>query len=477
VAQEPLAANGGSNPATLFEKVWNPHVVASLDDGPDVLAIDLQLIHEVTSLQAFEQLEARGLATRHPDRTLAMMDHVVPTRSGAGAWTPRAVQWAKTLVANCERHGIPCLPYGHQRQGIVHVVGPELGATLPGMTLVCGDSHTSTLGALGAIAFGIGTTQVAHVLATQSIVIDRPKTMEVRVDGELRAGVASKDIALALIGRYGNLAASGHCVEFRGTAVSALSLEARMTLCNMGIEFGARMAMIAPDERTVEYIRNALHPPAPDVWESAVASWAGLRTDDGARYDRQVTLDATAVRPYVTWGTTPAHAVPLDGTVPDPSLLSTPDAVESAERALKYMQLDAGTPIRDITIDAAFIGSCTNSRIEDLRAAADVLRGRRVARHVTAIVVPGSMTVKAQAEAEGLDVVFQDAGFRWGGSGCSLCIAANGDVVPAGARCASTTNRNFEGRQGTGARTHLMSPASVAASAVAGRLIDPAELS
>ncbi len=470
------AAGGQGHPATLFEKVWDPHVVASLDDGPDVLAIDLQLIHEVTSLQAFEQLEARQLPVRHPGKTLGMVDHVVPARPGRDAWTPRAARWAKTLAANCERHGIPCLPYGHHRQGIVHVVGPELGATLPGMTLVCGDSHTSTHGAIGAIAFGVGTTQVAHVLATQAIVVDRPAAMEVRVDGELRGGVVSKDIALALIGRYGNLAASGHCVEFRGSTISALSVEARMTLCNMGIEFGARMAMIAPDERTVEYVRNAVHPPAPGVWDCAVARWAGLRTDEGARFDSQLTLDASAVRPHVTWGTTPAHAVPLDGTVPDPSLLAAPEAVESARRALAYMRLDAGTPIRDITIDAAFIGSCTNSRIEDLRAAADVLRGRRAARHVTAIVVPGSMTVKAQAEAEGLDEIFRAAGFRWGGSGCSLCIAANGEVVPAGARCASTTNRNFEGRQGTGARTHLMSPASVAASAVAGRLIEPAEL-
>jgi 3-isopropylmalate/(R)-2-methylmalate dehydratase large subunit len=466
-----VAPEGSGHPATLFEKVWEPHVAARLDDGPDVLAVDLHLIHEVTSLQAFEQLRERGLGVRRPDKTLGVADHIVPI---TGDWTPRGREWADTLGRNCAEHGIPCLPFGHRRQGIVHVIGPELGLTLPGMTVVCGDSHTSTHGALGAIAFGIGTTQVAHVLATQALLMNRPKTMEVRVDGRLRPGAVSKDIALALIGRYGNLAAAGHAVEYRGTAIAALSAEARMTLCNMGIELGARMAMIAPDDVTIGYVRNAAHPP--DAWDEAVAHWRGLHTDDGASFDARLALDATEVAPHVTWGTTPAHAVPLSGSVPDPGLLRTPEARDVAERALAYMGLAPGTLIRGITIDAAFIGSCTNSRIEDLREAAGVLRGRHVAAGVTAIAAPGSMTVKAQAEAEGLDDIFRSAGFAWGGAGCSLCIAANGDVVPPGARCASTTNRNFEGRQGTGARTHLMSPASVAASAVAGRLVEPAAL-
>jgi 3-isopropylmalate/(R)-2-methylmalate dehydratase large subunit len=456
----------GTRPATLFEKVWRPHVVAALDDGPDVLAIDLHLVHEASSLQAFEELERRGRRARYPDRALGITDHVVPV---TGHWTPRAREWAEALRANCARHGIPCLPYGHRRQGIVHVVGPELGLTRPGMTVVCGDSHTSTHGALGAVAFGIGTSQAAHVLATQALLVSRPKTMEVRVDGRLRPGAVSKDIALALIGRHGNLAGAGHAVEFRGAAVEALSVEARMTLCNMGIELGARMAMIAPDETTIGYLGNTPRPPQAEEAER----WRQLRTDDGAVFDTRLTLDAGTVAPYVTWGTTPAHAVPLGGTVPDPRSLHDPGL---AQRALAYMGLTPGTPVSSIAIDAAFIGSCTNSRIEDLRAAADVLRGRRVAPGVTALAAPGSMSVKAQAEAEGLDEVFRAAGFAWGSAGCSLCIAANGDVVPAGARCASTTNRNFEGRQGTGSRTHLMSPASVAASAVAGRLVEPGSL-
>jgi 3-isopropylmalate/(R)-2-methylmalate dehydratase large subunit len=442
-------------PRTLFAKVWEPHVVDRLADGPDVLAIDLHLIHEVTSLRAFELLSERGLITRHPERTLGVADHIVPI---TGEWTPRGRDWADTLARNCAEHGIPHLGYGAAKQGIVHVVGPELGLTRPGMTIACGDSHTSTHGALGAVAFGIGTTQVAHVLATQSLLINRPKTMQIRVDGVLRPGVASKDIALALLARYGNLAAVGHAVEYRGSAISALSAEARMTLCNMGIELGARMAMVAPDEVTAAYLGTTPDP--------------SLRTDDGADFDADLTLDAAGVAPYVTWGTTPAQSVPLGARVPAPA-----DGDESTQRALAYTGLVPGTPLADVTIDAAFIGSCTNGRIEDLRAAAEVLRGRHVAPGVRAIAAPGSMSVKAKAEAEGLDEVFRSAGFGWGTAGCSLCIAANGDVIPAGGRCASTTNRNFEGRQGTGSRTHLMSPASVAASAVAGRLISAEELS
>jgi 3-isopropylmalate/(R)-2-methylmalate dehydratase large subunit len=453
-------------PTTLFAKVWEPHVVDRLDDGPDVLAIDLHLIHEVTSLRAFELLAERGLKTRHPERTLGVADHIVPV---TGEWTARGKTWADTLAANCESHGIPHLPYGHPKQGIVHVIGPELGLTRPGSTIACGDSHTSTHGALGAIAFGIGTTQVAHVLATQSLLINRPKTMEIRVDGTLRPGVTSKDVALAMLARYGNLAAAGHAIEYRGSAVESMSAEARMTLCNMGIELGARMTMIAPDEITAMYLRASTALTASTGLKAPVGP--GLRTDDGAAFDARLTLDAAGVPPYVSWGTTPAQSVPLGGRVPDLT-----DDDDSTKRAVEYSRLVPGTPIADITIDAAFIGSCTNGRIEDLRAAAEVLRGRHVAPGVRAVVAPGSMAVKALAEAEGLADIFRMAGFAWGTAGCSLCIAANGDVIPAGGRCASTTNRNFEGRQGTGSRTHLMSPASVAASAVAGRLISAEEL-
>jgi 3-isopropylmalate/(R)-2-methylmalate dehydratase large subunit len=462
-------------PRTLVDKIWDAHVVESLRGGPDVLAVDLHLIHEVTSLQAFEQLDSRDLPVAHPERTLAVMDHVVPVRRGPGNWTERAAGLTRQLAANCARHGIPCLPYGDRRQGIAHVIGPELGLTRPGLTLVCGDSHTSTHGALGAVAFGIGTTQVAHVLATQSLLADRPKTMQVQVTGTLGPGVSGKDIALALIARYGNLRGSGHAIEFRGDTIEALSVEARMTLCNMGIEFGARMNIIAPDERTFSYLRSRPNPPAD--WAAAAAEWSALRTDADARFDTSLTLDASTIPPYVSWGTTPAHSTGLGGAVPDPASFGDDEAAASARRALAYMGLTPGSRLSEITIDAAFFGSCTNSRIEDLRAAADVLRGRTVAHGVTAAVVPGSMSVKVQAEAEGLDEVFRQAGFSWNDAGCSLCIAANGHVIAPGSRCASTTNRNFEGRQGTGARTHLMSPASVAASAVAGRLVAPAELS
>lgn len=463
----------GGGPRTLVAKIWDAHVAESMPGGPDVLAVDLHLIHEVTSLQAFGQLEARGLRVAHPERTVGVMDHVVPIRPGGG-WTPRATEFTRQLTANCSRHGIPCLPYGDRRQGIVHVVGPELGLTRPGLTVVCGDSHTSTHGALGAIAFGIGTTQVAHVLATQSLLADRPKTMDVQITGTLAPGVTSKDLALALIAGHGNRGGSGYAVEFRGDTVGALSIEARMTLCNMGIEFGSRMNIVAPDETTLSYLRT--RPARPADWDAAFAAWSALRTDDGARFDRSLTLDAGAVPPHVSWGTTPSQSADLGGRVPDPASFGDEEAATSARRALAYMGLTPGTRLSDVRIDAAFIGSCTNSRIEDLRAAADVLRGRTVARGVTAVTVPGSMSVKAQAEAEGLDEIFRKAGFSWNDAGCSLCIAANGDVIPAGSRCASTTNRNFEGRQGTGARTHLMSPASVAASAVAGRLVAPAEL-
>jgi 3-isopropylmalate/(R)-2-methylmalate dehydratase large subunit len=461
-------------PRTLADKIWDRHVVESLAGGPDVLAIDLQLVHEASSQQAFEQLVERDLPVAHPERTLAVTDHVVPVSSEGAGWTPRATKLARTLAANCSRYGIPCLPYRDRRQGIVHVIGPELGLTLPGMTIVCGDSHTSTHGALGAIAFGIGTTQVAHVLATQSLLVNRPRTMEVVAKGRLRAGVTSKDLALALISRYGNLGGVGHVVEFRGEAVEALSIEGRMTLCNMGIEFGARMNIVAPDTKTLEYLESTPFAPVHDA--AAREAWRDLRTDPGAPFDISLSLDAGSVSSYVSWGTSPAQSMKLGGVVPEPETAGDAEAVASAKRALAYMGLAPGTRLREVKIDAAFIGSCTNSRIEDLRDAARVLRGRKVADGLMAVAVPGSMSVKSQAEAEGLDEVFRTAGFSWNTAGCSLCIAANGQVIPAGWRCASTTNRNFEGRQGTGARTHIMSPASVAASAVAGYLVGSEEL-
>jgi 3-isopropylmalate/(R)-2-methylmalate dehydratase large subunit len=461
-------------PRTLADKIWDRHVVESLTDGPDLVAIDLQYVHEASSLQAFDQLAERGLSVAHPERTLAVMDHVVPVRTDRDGWTANAAEFTRALAANCSRYGIPCIPYLDRRQGIAHVVGPELGLTLPGMTIVCGDSHTSTHGALGAVAFGIGTTQVAHELATQSLLVTRPRTMEVVIDGQLQLGATAKDLALALIAAHGNLGGVGHAIEFRGEAVESLSIEGRMTLCNMGIEFGSRMNIVAPDATTLAYLKST--PLAPFGEQAAREAWADLRSDEGASFDSSLRLDANAIAPQVSWGTSPAQSTVLGGEVPDPASAGDSDAVASAQRALEYMGLTAGTPLRDVAIDAAFIGSCTNSRIEDLRAATQVLRGRKVAAGVTAVAVPGSMRVKLQAEAEGLDRIFREAGFSWNTAGCSLCIAANGQVIPAGARCASTTNRNFEGRQGTGARTHLMSPASVAASAVAGRLVAPAEL-
>jgi len=461
---------------TLFEKIWDAHRVETLPGGPDVLAIDLHLLHEMTSPEAFDELDRRGLSVRHPGHSLAVMDHVVPTLPGEDAWTDFARGMAHDLRAHCARFGVPLLPFGDARQGIVHVIGPELGLTLPGSTVVCGDSHTSTHGALGAVAFGIGTSQVGHVLAEQALLADRPKTMRVRLTGTLGHGATGKDVALALISRHGNQFGAGYAVEYGGAVVEAMSVEQRMTLCNMSIEFGARMGLIAPDARTVEYVAARPFRPVGADWDAAVAEWNELHTDEGAAFDREITLDVNGLTPYVTWGTNPAHAIPLDGAVPDPDSLPTEAARESAHRALIYMDLAPGTPVREIAVDAAFIGSCTNGRIEDLRAAAEVLRGRRVAPGVRALVAPGSTAVRREAEHEGLDEVFRAAGFEWRGSGCSLCVAGNGDILPPGARAASSTNRNFEGRQGTGARTHLMSPACVAASAVAGHLAGPGDL-
>lgn len=459
-------------PTCVFGKIWDAHVVDSLPDGPDVLAIDLHLLHEVTSVEAFDVLAERDLVVRHPDRTLAVMDHIVPSRLDPDAWTDFARPFARDLRANCATHGLPLIGHGDSLQGIVHVIGPELGLTLPGQTIVCGDSHTSTHGALGAIAFGIGTTQLGHVLATQALLAERPKTMRITIDGRVSPGAASKDIVLALIARHGNQFGSGYAVEFAGSAVTTMTVEQRLTLCNMSIEFGARMGLVAPDAVTIDYLAARPLRLVGEAWERAKSHWGTLSTDDGTIFDRELRLDVEGLTPYVTWGTSPAHAVPLDGEVPDPRSLPT-ERRELAARALEYMDLTPGTPLRNIAIDAAFIGSCTNARIEDLRAAAEVLRGRHVAAGVRAIVVPGSLTVRAQAEAEGLDVVFRESGFEWRGTGCSMCVAANGDVLPPGARAASSTNRNFEGRQGSGSRTHLMSPACVAASAIIGRLALP----
>lgn len=461
---------------TLFEKIWDAHRVDTLPGGPDVLAIDLHLLHEMTSPEAFDELVRRGLSVRHPERSLAVMDHVVPTLPGEVAWTDFARAMTGDLRENCARFGVPLVPFGDDRQGIVHVIGPELGLTLPGSTVVCGDSHTSTHGALGAIAFGIGTSQVGHVLAEQALLVDRPKTMCVRLNGTLANGATGKDVALALLARHGNQFGAGYAIEYCGEAVKSMSVEQRMTLCNMSIEFGARMGLIAPDARTIEYVAARPFRPVGAGWDAALAEWGDLYTDEGAAFDQQITLDLDGLEPYVTWGTNPSHAVPLDAAVPEPEVLSTEAARESARRALIYMGLEPGMPVRAITVDAAFIGSCTNGRIEDLRAAAEVLRGRRVAPGVRALVAPGSTAVRHEAEREGLDKVFRAAGFEWRGAGCSLCVAGNGDILPPGARAASSTNRNFEGRQGTGARTHLMSPACVAASAVAGHLAGPGDL-
>lgn len=462
-------------PTTAFDKVWDAHVVDSLPGGPDVLAIDLHLLHEVTSVEAFDVLAERGLTVRQPDRTLAVMDHIVPSRLDPDAWTELGRTFTRDLRANCSAHGVPLLGHGDSRQGIVHVVGPELGLTLPGHTIVCGDSHTSTHGAIGAVAFGIGTSQLGHVLATQALLVDRPQTMRITIEGRPGKGATSKDVVLALIGRYGNQFGSGYAVEYAGSTVRAMSIEQRMTLCNMSIEFGARMGLVAPDAVTLDYLAERPLRLTGEAWDRGCAYWMSLATDPEAVFDREVTLDVAGLAPFVTWGTSPAHAAPLDATVPE--LATIPEERrELAVRALEYMDLTPGTPLRTIAIDAAFIGSCTNGRIEDLRAAAEVLRHRHVAPGVQAVVVPGSLSVRAQAEAEGLDVVFREAGFDWRGTGCSMCVAGNGDVLPPGARAASSTNRNFEGRQGTGARTHLMSPACVAASAVTGHLAGPADV-
>jgi 3-isopropylmalate/(R)-2-methylmalate dehydratase large subunit len=456
-------------PRTLFEKVWEAHVVRPAGaEAPAALYVDLHLLHEVTSPQAFQELEDRGLGVRRPDRTFATMDHSTPTDGGRP--DPQAAAQMAALEANCGRWGIPLFPLGDARQGIVHVIGPELGLTLPGTTIVCGDSHTSTHGAFGALAFGIGSSEVAHVLATQCLLAEKPRTMAVTLWGALPPGVTAKDLILALISRIGTGGARGHVIEYRGPAVRALSMDERMTVCNMSIEAGARAGMIAPDEATFAYLEGRPHAPRGARWKDAVARWRGLATDEGALFDREVQLDASQLEPMVTFGTNPGMAVPVTSTVPET------EGQPALERALGYMGLRAGQPLAGQRIDVVFIGSCTNARLSDLRLAARVLAGRHVAAGVRALVVPGSRQVKLQAEAEGLDRVFREAGAEWRDPGCSMCIAMNGDRLEPGQYAVSTSNRNFEGRQGPGGRTFLASPLTAAAAAVAGAIADPRDV-
>jgi 3-isopropylmalate/(R)-2-methylmalate dehydratase large subunit len=460
---------------TMFEKIWETHVVDEHPGEPTLLWVDLHLVHEVTSPQAFEGLRLAGRKVRRPDLTIATMDHNVPTEPG-----PIRDEIAKrqldALAQNCADFGVPLNGTGSGREGIVHVMGPELGLTQPGLTIVCGDSHTSTHGAFGALAFGIGTSEVEHVLATQTLLQMRPKTMRIRFVGELPFGLTAKDVVLGAIGRIGVAGGVGHVIEYAGPVIEALSMEGRMTICNMTIEAGARAGMIAPDETTFAYLDGRPAAPKEADWERAVAEWRTLRSDDDAEFDQEVEIDVSELTPQVTWGTNPAMVVAVDGRVPDPATLDDPDERAAAERALDYMALEPGTPIQEIEVDRVFIGSCTNSRIEDLRAAAAVASGRRVASTVRAMVVPGSATVKRQAEAEGLDQIFVSAGFEWRQAGCSMCLGMNPDILAAGERCASTSNRNFEGRQGPGGRTHLVSPAMAAAAAITGHFTDVREL-
>jgi 3-isopropylmalate/(R)-2-methylmalate dehydratase large subunit len=472
---------------TLARKIWDAHVVRSAEGEPDLLYIDLHLVHEVTSPQAFDGLRMAGRPVRRPDLTVATEDHNVPTTGITGPDTPlrgpaspvtdpvSRVQ-VETLRKNCADFGIRLYPMGDTGQGIVHVIGPQQGLTQPGLTIVCGDSHTSTHGAFGALAFGIGTSEVGHVLATQTLPQTRPADMAVNVTGELPYGVAAKDLILAVIAEIGTGGGTGHVIEYRGDAIAALSMEGRMTVCNMSIEAGARAGLIAPDETTFRYLRGRPRAPQGAAWDAALEYWRSLPTDPDAVFDREVTLDAAALTPFVTWGTNPAQAGPLGSVVPDPDAMPDPAARASAQRALAYMDLAPGTPLTDVAVDTVFVGSCTNGRVEDLRAAAEVLRGRKVASGVRMLVVPGSMAVKAAAEQEGLAEVFTEAGAQWRSAGCSMCLGMNPDTMARGERSASTSNRNFEGRQGDGARTHLVSPQVAAATAVTGRLTAPADL-
>ncbi|MHB1022337.1 MAG: 3-isopropylmalate dehydratase large subunit [Acidobacteriaceae bacterium] len=462
-----------STPKTLFEKVWEQHLVAEPQGEPSLIYIDLHLIHEVTSPQAFDGLRLAGRKLRRPDRCVATADHNVPTTKDRLVIADQiAAKQIDTLRKNCEEFGVELFDVDSANQGIVHVIGPELGFTKPGMTIVCGDSHTSTHGAFGALAFGIGTSEVEHVMATQCLPQSKPKTFLIRVEGELPAAVTAKDIVLAIIGRIGTDGATGCVIEYAGSAIRALSMEGRMTVCNMSIEAGARAGMIAPDETTFAYLKGKKYAPQGAAWDEAVAQWKQLASDPGATYDRELVIDAATLAPYVSWGTSPGMVVPITETVPDPAAAESDSDRRGFERALEYMDLKAGTPIEKISIDRVFLGSCTNSRIEDLRAAAKVVHGYKVATTVRAMVVPGSQQVKHQAEAEGLDKVFVEAGFEWREPGCSMCLGMNPDILSPGERCASTSNRNFEGRQGRGGRTHLVSPEMAAAAAVTGHFTD-----
>jgi 3-isopropylmalate/(R)-2-methylmalate dehydratase large subunit len=455
---------------TLFDKIWERHLVAG--DDPSLLYVDLHLVHEVTSPQAFAGLDLAGRRVRRPDLTIATVDHAVPTTGRAlGIKDPRSRKQVDTLRDNCRRHGIPFFDIDDPRQGIVHVVGPEQGLTQPGMLIVCGDSHTSTHGAFGALAFGIGTTEVEHVLATQTLWQNRPRTMAIEVEGALPLGVAAKDLILGIIASIGVRGGQGHVIEYRGEAVRGLGMEERMTVCNMSIEGGARAGMISPDDTTFQYMEGRPHAPRGADWEHALEAWRALATPPGAVFDKTALIDATSLVPHVSWGVNPGQTIPVTGAVPSPDMFEGTER-DTAARALEYMGLEPGTPIVDIPVEHVFVGSCTNGRISDLRTAATVIAGKKVREGVDAVVVPGSMQVKAQAEMEGLDRIFIDAGFSWRDAGCSSCLAMNPDVIPFGERCASTSNRNYEGRQGRGARTHLVSPAMAAAAAVAGHFVD-----
>lgn len=459
----------------MYEKIWDNHVIFQEEGKPSVLYIDLHLVHEVTSPQAFEGLRIAGRKVRRPELTFATMDHNVPTKDRFNIKDPISKQQIDTLSKNCADFGVTLYDLDTIDQGVVHVMGPELGLTHPGKTIVCGDSHTSTHGAFGALAFGIGTSEVEHVLATQCLQQAKAKTLEVRFNGKRKPGVTAKDMILGVIAKYGTDFATGYVIEYTGESIRSLTMEERMTVCNMSIEGGARAGLIAPDEVTFEYLRGREHVPQGEAFEQAVATWSQLVTDEGATYDRIVEFDVDSLVPQVTWGTSPGMGTSIEATVPNPADFETENERKAAEKALEYMGLTPGTPMKDIAIDYVFIGSCTNGRIEDLRAAAEIARGYKVSDKVTAIVVPGSGRVKIQAEQEGLDKIFTEAGFEWREAGCSMCLAMNPDVLSPGQRCASTSNRNFEGRQGRGGRTHLVSPAMAAAAAIQGRFVDVRE--
>ncbi|XQW84203.1 3-isopropylmalate dehydratase large subunit [Thalassotalea piscium] len=458
---------------TMYEKLWQQHLVEEKAGETPLLYVDRHLIHEVTSPQAFANLKFHGRKLRHPERTIATMDHNISTRSiKIDAAGEGAANQLRTLEKNCKEFGIELFGMGHKNQGIVHVIGPELGLTLPGTIIVCGDSHTATHGAFGALAFGIGTSEVEHVFATQTLRQTKAKTMKIEVNGKVGKGISAKDIILAIIGKTGSAGATGYVVEYCGDAITSLTMEERMTICNMSVEFGAKAGLIAPDQTTFDYLEGKEYSPKGDIWEMAVNDWKKLRTDDGAEFDHVLTLDAKEIKAQITWGTTPGQVTSIDATVPSPDDFTDPVEKESCVKALAYMGLEAGTKITDIHVNNVFIGSCTNSRIEDLRAAASIAKGKKVSKDVTAIVVPGSYRVKAQAEEEGLADIFTEAGFEWRLPGCSMCLGMNDDKLQPGDRCASTSNRNFEGRQGRGSRTHLVSPEMAVAAAIAGHFVD-----